>query len=546
MKLPDWASGHKRPKLYWLLIFIVALGALAARAPRLCMRPMHTDEAVHADKFGILLETGAYQYDSREYHGPTLNYLTLIPAWLRSRTLYARVTEATLRCVPVAAGLTLILLTGFLGRGLGPASAPAALLAALSPAFVFYSRYYIQEMLLVCFTFGALVSGYRYAKSARKRWAIAAGAFVGLMHATKETCIIALAAMVVGVAFIVLGRLQRGWPFRSAIGIVRGRHLVWGLVTAVIVSAAFYSGFFQHWQGVPESYLTYSAYFSRAGGQNTAHVHPWFYYLQMLTFWQLGDGPVWTEAAILLLAAVGLAVAVRGSPIPGVDGNLLKFLAVYAIVTTAVYSAIPYKTPWCLLSFLHGMILLAGVGAVALVGWMHRPVPRRVVLTLLGIAGMHLALQAYAGSFIYYSDSRNPYVYAHPTAEVLDAVHDVEAMARSSGQGYATPLQVACTGNDYWPLPWYFRAFAHVEWRSTLPDKVGPLILVSPDLEGGLAEALYVRTPPEDRRMYVSLFDDPYFIWFRPGVKLLGFVRKDWSDRYRQQATATLISELSP
>ena len=32
-----------------------------------------------------------------------------------------------------------------------------------------------------------------------------------------------------------------------------------------------------------------------------------------------------------------------------------------------VYSAIPYKTPWCLLGFLHGMILLAGVGAVVLV-----------------------------------------------------------------------------------------------------------------------------------------------------------------------------------
>jgi uncharacterized protein (TIGR03663 family) len=532
MKLPDWASGHKKPKLYWLLIFIVALGALAARAPRLCMRPMHTDEAVHADKFGILLETGTYRYDRHEYHGPTLNYFTLIPAWLRSQTSYAKVTEATLRCVPVAAGIILILLTGVLGRGLGAACVPAAFLAAISPAFVFYSRYYIQEMLLVCFTFGALVSGYRYAKSARKRWAVATGVFVGLMHATKETCIITLAAMVLAMSLIIVGRLWKGWPLRSVFGIAKGRHLVWGLIAAVAVSAAFYSGFFRHWQGVPESYLTYATYFSRAGGQDTVHIHPWFYYLQMLVFSRTSDGPVWTEAIILLLAGVGFVAAVKGG-VPNVDRNLLRFVAVYTILMTAVYSAIPYKTPWCLLGFLQGMILLAGVGVMALVVWMRRPIPRRVVLALVAVAAAHLAVQAYRGSFVYYSDSRNPYVYAHPTTEVLTVVQNVEALARSSGLGHEMPIQVACTGSDYWPLPWYFRAFAHVGWYSALPERVGPMILISPDLETGLADVLYVRTPPEDRRMYVSLFSDPYFIWFRPGVKLLGFVRKDWSDRYR-------------
>ncbi len=533
MKLPDWASGHKEPKLYWLLILFVALGALAARAPRLCMRPMHTDEAVHADKFGILLATGTYQYDRHEYHGPTLNYFTLIPAWLRSQTSYAQVTEATLRCVPVAAGVGLILLTGFLGRGLGAASVWAALLAALSPAFVFYSRYYIQEMLLVCFTFGAIVSGYRYAKSARKRWAVATGVFVGLMHATKETCIMALAAMVLAVSLLILARLWKGWPVRSAVGIVKGRHLVWGLIAAVVVSAAFYSGFSRHWQGITESYLTYATYFSRAGGQDTVHVHPWFYYLQILTFSKIGDGPIWTEALILVLAAIGFAAALRSGSVPHTDRNLLRFVAIYTAVMIVIYSAIPYKTPWCLLGFLHGLILLAGVGIMTLVAWIRRPVSRRVVVAIVAVAAAHLGLQAYRGSFTYHSDSRNPYVYAHPTTEVLTAVRTIEAFARSSGLGYEMPIQVACTGNDYWPLPWYLRAFPQVGWYSTLPERIGPVILISPDLENGLADALYVRTPPEDRRMYVSLLRDPYYIWFRPGVKLLGFVRKDWSDSYR-------------
>ena len=169
---------------------------------------MHTDEAVHADNFGTLLEGGTYKYDPREYHGPTLNYFTLIPARLTSADTYAQLTEVTLRIVPVVFGTLLILMTLLLVRGLGPAAVVAAVLAALSPALVFYSRYYIQEMLLVCFTFGVIVCGYRYLRTRALPWALATGVFVGLMHATKETCIIALCSM--GLALVL--SLRRASP----------------------------------------------------------------------------------------------------------------------------------------------------------------------------------------------------------------------------------------------------------------------------------------------------------------------------------------------
>jgi hypothetical protein len=44
-----------------------------------------------------------------------------------------------------------------------------------------------------------------------------------------------------------------------------------------------------------------------------------------------------------------------------------------------------------------------------------------------------------------------------------------------------------------------------------------------------------VETPRENRRMYLYLFDAPYYVWFRPGVKMLGFVRKDlWDEQANQ------------
>ena len=60
------------------VIIALMVVALAFRLPMLNNRPMHTDEAVNAIKFGTLLEQNRYEYDPGDYHGPTLNYLTLI------------------------------------------------------------------------------------------------------------------------------------------------------------------------------------------------------------------------------------------------------------------------------------------------------------------------------------------------------------------------------------------------------------------------------------------------------------------------------------
>src|SRR5512138_1474681 len=86
---------------------IVLLAALL-RFPALDLRPMHADEAVQAAKFACLLERGLYEYDPREYHGPTLQYLTLIAARVQGAARYADLDEITLRSVPATAGVLLV------------------------------------------------------------------------------------------------------------------------------------------------------------------------------------------------------------------------------------------------------------------------------------------------------------------------------------------------------------------------------------------------------------------------------------------------------
>src|SRR5206468_524450 len=79
---------------------------------------------------------------------------------------YVDLDEVTLRLVPAALGVILVAAhagaRGLLGAG---GAAAAALLAALSPAMVFYSRYFIHEVPLVLFSFGALLAAHRYLRS---------------------------------------------------------------------------------------------------------------------------------------------------------------------------------------------------------------------------------------------------------------------------------------------------------------------------------------------------------------------------------------------
>ena len=134
------------------LVAVALAAGLALRLARLDVRPMHHDEANQAVKFGALVERSQYRYDTHDHHGPTLYYLTLPAAWLRGQATLASLDERTLRAVPAVFGAATILLLPLLTSGIGrTAVASAAVLMALSPAMVFYSRMYIQESMFACF-----------------------------------------------------------------------------------------------------------------------------------------------------------------------------------------------------------------------------------------------------------------------------------------------------------------------------------------------------------------------------------------------------------
>jgi uncharacterized protein (TIGR03663 family) len=514
-------------------LVVIVIG-FSLRLPRLAQRPMHTDEAVHAIKFGTLLEENEYQYDPYEYHGPTLNYFTLIPALSVSPKKLAEIDERTLRIVPVFFGMCLILGLFLLKSGLSRSVVFfASLFLAVSPAMVFYSRYYIQEMLLVSFSFGTIVSGYRYLKNRNPMWAVFAGIFLGLMHATKESFIIAFGAMLL--ALFLTGTLQnrqKGRPFHFGFKI-KGWHILIFAATACVISALFYSSFFTHPKGILDSFMAYKNYLQRAG-QNSWHLHPWFYYFKLLIGSKHAARPFWNELVVVILSGIGLTVALRRKQLPQLDQSLLRFIAFYTVILAAIYSIIPYKTPWSILGFYHGMILLAALGATSLLALKMKNILRIFVFLLLVLGVSNLLVQSYLSNFKYEADPSNPYVYAHTSRDIFRVVDRIKEIATIHPDGKNMVIEVICPGDDYWPLPWYLRSFPNTGWwnKVNFSQPAALVIVASPSVECELLKKMYEWPPPGERSLYVPLFRFP--VELRPQIEIRGYIAKNLMDLYVQ------------
>lgn len=454
------------------LVIALTLGA-SLRLPDLGLRPMHVDEAIQAARFGQLLEEGSFDYLPDDGHGPGLIYFAIPVSRAAGATSYSTVSEKVLRLTPALFGLATIALTGFaFRRWLGSTAAIAsALLVASSPMMGFYSRYFIMEVPMVFFLLVFLICAWRYVLTQRLPWLVAAGLCGAIMHATKETFGISIVALLIAAGIVAALQLRRGeedrrWlrervgdPPRLAI------HLAIALPISLLVSAALYSVWFSNPEAIADSYRTYANYFGRATGP-TGHEKPWYYYLQLLFYRRMADGFSWSEALTLCLAGTGLLASFTWRGLPRESRILAQILALYTLCSFAIYSLIPYKTPWSILAALHGATILGGFGFAALARFA-RKLPLQICLWIALLFGLKdLARQSSTASFpylgkvpIYSMENRNPYVYGHTTTGfVNNIVEPLRELLAVSPEEEDTVIRII-HDESAWPIPWYFRDY---------------------------------------------------------------------------------------
>ena len=507
------------------LFLLIVLGAAAFRLADLGLRPVHHDEANQALKFGALLEKGAYRYDKTDHHGPSLYYLTLPFARLLGQNSLAELDETTLRLVPAGFGigttLLLLLYIPILGR---KATLGSALALGISPVMVYFSRFYIQETLLLFFLVAAVASLWRYLERPSWGWAAAAGLSCGMMYATKETSVIAFGSIGAALLFAHLTGEKGERRFR-----LRWAHLILGISSAFLVSLFLFTSFLQNPRGLIDSVLSFQVYFVRAG-EAGSHVHPWYEYLRTLAFFRTGSGPIWSEGFVLLLAVVGGITAFRRELRGHANSKFLKFVLIYTLCSTIAYSLIPYKTPWNILPFYVGFVLLAGSAVAFLLDSCRKRTCRAAALIFLAAGFLHLGVEAYRGSFSQPADPRNPYVYAQTVPDILKLIRRVEDLAALHPEGKQMLVKVIASPYETWPLPWYLRRFSSVGYWTDAASARGP--------EG----AAIIITDTEQAASIDALPSGSYvseYYGLRPNVFLVLHIRSDLWEEFLKSRSGT-------
>jgi uncharacterized protein (TIGR03663 family) len=515
-----------------ILFGVIFLLSLFIRLPHLAERPMHSDEAINGFKYGELLESGRYIYDPREYHGPALYYFTLPLSLFSGHSNLRELTETELRLEPVLMFLFLLSSLLIIRRELGwNTLLIAAGLLAVSPAMVYYSRYYIHEITLVAFLYHALFWLYRYLREQKLHQLLFAAWFWGLAISAKETWLVA-AALSLPAASVVLF-MEKKAPASVAARLAqpaasagKARFWHWGLALMLIllVAALFYSSFLGWRPGLKDACTAYSNYFNRAV-ESSVHIQPWYFYLERLLWFNTEEGNAWSEGAILIPAALFFLILNRKSHRAK---SLSGFLAVLSFGMLAVFSLIPYKTTWNLLTFWPGIVILAAAAIEFL--WLKMKNRRRQIIFagFLISVFIQLAWQSYQLNYAYPASPQNPYVYAHPTPDVVKLAEQIVKIAEAQPSGFR--IHTAIPEHDYWPLPWYLRSLKTTAWSVDIDSSIiaASIIVIAPEDEDRLLHFLYEIPPPGQRNLYIPLIDS--VCWLRPGKEICAYARKDALD----------------
>ena len=563
-------------------------------------RTFHPDEANQAFTTGRLLETGRYEYRPDDHHGPTLYYAAAAIQKAAGHNTLATLDGTLLRCTPLLFAV-LALVFGFLAvrkvaKSVGAFAgwlAPClfALLLGTSPVFAFFATDFIQEMLLACFTLMMFWAGVGYvhakvlgasclvlgAEQEHKResnvpstkhqapstnikpgtWALIFGIAAGLAFATKETSLLAFAAA--GLAGIPLA-----WRFRKDMRF-ETRDAVLALAGFALTAILFYSSFASCWQGVYNAFIAAPlSYLHRAAGDAAStgagwHVHPWWQYLK----WLFADEHGFLAFFIICGTGMGLFarfgwLALRPGAKEKINHALMRaflFTLIYAFALLALYSSVPYKTPWCALQMHTGLLLAALLGFAATsdvftaisslapppglptawkagaLWWQAHP------RLLRAIGAMPLAI---AAAILLLGNARDlariardpdskdiPYNYASASPEVQQLAAVVANAMRVPSTEHQAPgtehqapfIAVALPPADTWPFPWYNRPYEPQTGYWTSFDDLKqlaaggskPTVVIVPMTEGHLVQPLFPHLK-HTKRFYM-----------RPGVRVRVF-----------------------
>jgi len=483
----------------------ILLAATLLRLLFLTEKPLHHDEGVNGVFLVNLFRTGFYHYDPSNFHGPSLYYLALIPTGINNLFHWGHgLSTFGIRFVTAVFGIGTVWLMLCLRRSLGtPAAIAAAGFATVSPGFVFFSRYFIHEILFVFFSLGVIVAWLWYRDTGKPRYVYLASASASMLFTTKETWLITAVVWVIAIPCTtiylrLLGRkdLLPQRPEREPGQPEQPSNKKLFLIAAAIfvtIGVLLYSSFFTNPRGILDSILTFT-YWTKTG-EHGIYNREWSTYFE----WMWAE-----ERSLLILGGLGVFTAfVRAR------SYFTVFCAFWTVGIIAAYSLVPYKTPWLVLSLLLPLAIMSGY----LVSEAYQPGLRALVTIICCAAIAGSLYQAIDISFINYDDDRYIYIYAHTNRDFLKLIDEIDSIAARNPAKY--DIGITVMSPEHWPMPWYLRDYTHVGYWGHIVETKEPIVIA---LEPQVAQ---VAAQLGDQYVAFSSHE------LRPGNTLTMFVRKD-------------------
>ena len=396
-----------------LAVGIIIILAIITRLSFLDLRPLHHDEGVNYFFAKNLIDSGRFNYDPLNYHGPSYFFALFLSF------LVFGVSEFSLRLPAALFGIILVLTPLFFRLKFKYNKYLASIFLILSPSIMYYSRYSIHESLFVLLSLLSVYTLTQIIETKSLEYLPFFAFSLALAFATKETVMI-LSFILFAICIINYKKIKQ-IKFKNQTAAI-----TYSILIFLLIYIALFTSFLINLKGLADSFKGYFPWTER-GITELGHQKPFFYYLSLL---------VQYEMPLLLLSILGIFYSYKNR-----KNIFLKNISIWLILIFLIYSSINYKTPWLIINITVPLALMASIGLESIKN-------KKLKYSIIVLSLLYLSLISIFVNFIIPWQSENQFAYVHTDKDILNLVREInENKAKNS--------TVLVVSDSYWPLPFY-------------------------------------------------------------------------------------------